>query len=82
VSELPLFDPIDLPPNTVLVDINSIEDDDERHGYQAAALELYTEEELEGEFEPREWDNNEGIFLVSEDGVPIGIAIVYDVEGL
>lgn len=81
---LPLFDPIELPPDFVLIDINSIEDEDERQQYQALALELWVEEENDGDWvvEPREWHDDEGAFLVTQDGDPIGIVIVYDVEAL
>lgn len=81
---LPLFDPIEIPPETTLVDVNTIEDDDERQQYQALALELWVEEENGGDWnlDPREWSDNEGIFVVEEDGEAIGVAIVLDVEAL
>ena len=78
---LPLFDDIDLPPNAVLVDVNGIEDLELRQQYQGAALGAWGE--ATGEALPvRDWDDNEGIFVVMESGVAIGVAIVTDVEGL
>jgi len=83
---LPLFDSIALPPDSTLVDVNTVADDVEREGYQALALEHWIEE-TEGasllDFVEREWDDNEGIFIVVDDasGDVIGVAIILDVEG-
>ena len=77
---LPLWDPIDVPPDWTLVDINSIEDDDERQECQAKAMQAWLDA---GEEIPREWDDNEGIFVVRDlSGEVVGIAIVLDVAGM
>lgn len=74
----PLFDPIDLPPNHRLVDVNSLPDE-ECVKHQAAALALWVEET--GEDTPiRDWNDNEGIFVVYEGDDIVGIAIIMDVE--
>ena len=83
---LPLFDPIDLPPGTILVDVNSLPDG-KREECQGLALQLWMDETGEGpdEFAAREWDDNEGIFVVTEDGTLdtiIGLVVVTDVEAL
>ena len=79
---LPLFDPIALPPNVELVDVNSLEEP-ERTEYQALALEAWVES-AGGTWvlDPRDWSDNEGMFIVRENGETIGVAIVLDVEGL
>lgn len=83
---LPLFDPIEIPPDTTLVDVNAIEDPEERQICQAAAFALYVDTELGGDWSavpPRPWDPNEGAFCVlDEDGTPIGIVLIFDVEEL
>ena len=77
---LPLFDDISLPPNTTLVDVNSLPNP-EREQYQGLALQLWVDET--GEEPPvREWDDNEGMFVVYESGTVIGVAIITDVEAL
>lgn len=75
---LPLWDPIDLPPSYTLVDINSLEEP-LRAEMQAEALRLWIDETGEP-FAVREWDDNEGIFAVYEDGEIVGISIMTDVE--
>jgi len=78
---LPIFDPISLPPNAVLVDVNSIADDVERAKFQALALGAWIDATGTYEdFEPREWSDDEGIFVCYEDGVAIGVAIVAGIE--
>ena len=80
---LPLWDPIHLPPDYTLVDVNAIEDDDERAACQAKVLDTWRDEEglaIEDEV-LREWDDNEGAFIVFDgDGVAVGVAIILDVE--
>ena len=80
---LPIFDPIDLPPDTVLIDINSI-DEPQRSQYQAAALMGWAEEVGSDDILElmRDWADNEGVFVVEENGERIGLTIVLDVEAL
>ena len=79
---LPLFDPIQIPPDAVLVDVHSLTPDAEREKYQGLALELWIEETGEGpeDFAARYWDDNEGIFVVKEGDTIVGVAVITDVE--
>ena len=78
----PIFDPISLPPNAVLVDVNSIAADAERTRFQALALGAWIDATggAYDDFEPREWSNDEGVFVVYEDGAAIGVVIVTGIE--
>ena len=80
---LPLFDDIDLPPDATLVDVNTLSDE-YRNEYQARAFGYWMEEEGISfeDFEARDWNGNEGIFVVMEDGAIIGVAIIFDVESV
>lgn len=73
----PLWDPIELPPDAVLIDINSIEDEDFRMQLQAEILQIWIDDE--GEL-PREWSGNEGAFAVYENEELIGVALMLEVE--
>ena len=80
---LPIWDPIELPPDTVCVDINSIEPESLRVKLQADALEAYL---LEIDAAPdsevvRDWSDEEGIFAVYEDGEITGLVLLLEVEG-
>jgi len=78
----PIFDPIQLPPDAILVDINSIADETERQRFQAKALDAWIEAtggDYES-FEPREWSDDEGLFICYENGIAIGVAIVSGIE--
>lgn len=81
---IPLLDPIELPPDWTLVDVQTLEDA-ERDRLQGDALGAWADEEgLDlGELVDRNWDPNEGIFAVL-DGVGdlVGVSIVWDVEAL
>ena len=83
---IPVFDPIQLPPNHVLEDINGIADEEERQTLQAAALEYWMEDMGEDPLDAggRDWSDNEGIFAVCDTttGDCVGIAIVTDVQAL
>lgn len=79
---LPLWDPIEVPPDTTLVDVNAIEDDDLRLQLQGEALDLWIEEQgLSYEDQiVREWSEDEGVFAVYEDGEIVGLTFIVGVE--
>lgn len=75
---LPLWDPIELPPDFTLIDVNSIEDEDERLLRQSQVLEMLDENPFEN---PREWSDDEGMFLVLDaSGAKVGLALILDTE--
>lgn len=80
---LPLWDPITLPPNLTLVDINSLTPESKRHECQAVALELWITETGESveDFAARDWSDDEGMFVAYDAaGDIVGIVIMTDVE--
>lgn len=82
---LPLWDPIHLPPDFTLVDVNSFADEDERTEYQAAALDAWiTENGLEsGAVVVRDWNDEEGAFIVMDsDGNKIGVVFIMEPENV
>lgn len=82
---LPLWDPIHLPPDFTLVDVNSFADEDERTEYQAAALDAWiTENGLEsGAGVVRDWNDEEGAFIVMDsDGNKIGVVFIMEPENV
>jgi len=80
---IPLFDPIDLPPGYVLMDVNGLPDDERNH-WQGVALQIHLDEVFEDptDFEPIEWSDDEGIFVICEIATEeiVGVAIVTGVE--
>ncbi len=93
---LPCFDEIPIPPDTTLVGVCKLSLT-EMVLYQGHALEYWQRETGEDPFqEGRDWNDNEGIFVVVEDpvvvvddlfdlaasGSIIGIAIITDIEGV
>ena len=91
---LPLFDEIDLPPDTTLVDVNKLSTIELVQQYQGHALGHWMEETGDDMSEGRNFDPNEGIFIVVENpavvvddvfdvdasGDIIGVALITDVE--
>ena len=63
---LPLFDEVDLPPDSTLVDVNKVPLDymDGRLAYQALALGHYMEQIGDDWEVGREWNDEEAIFVV------------------
>lgn len=76
---LPLWDPIELPPDATLVDVNSIADEVLRGTLQALALEAWIEDTGEDPT-ARDWRDDEGIFAVYVDGEAVGVTIVTGIE--
>ncbi len=84
----PLWDPAvlplehALPQGHALVDAASLVDKELQERVQARALSAWLEESGQTfeSFTEREWDANEGIFVVHDaQGVAVGIALVMDV---
>jgi len=79
---LPLWDPIQMPPDYTLVDINSLEPEELRQSMQSQALALWLAEigEEPGASIVREWSHDEGMFAVYDAANTIvGITIISDV---
>lgn len=76
---LPIWDPIEIPPDYTLVDINGIADEDLRLSLQAQALEVWMDE-TGGEWQPRLWDPNEGAFAIYDGEELLGITVIWEVE--
>ena len=77
---LPLWDPIALPPDYTLVDINSLTPESFMQEMQAQALQLWVDETGEP-FGERDWSDDEGIFAVYDGGGDVvGVVIIVDVE--
>ena len=77
---LPLWDPIALPPEALLVDINSIEPEALRVELQARALEAYLADAGVDDV-VRDWSDDEGMFAVYEDDEIVGVVLILGVEG-
>ena len=80
---LPLWDPIALPPDWTMVDVNAIEPEAERQRCQAGALEAWLEEEglTYADEVVREWSDDEGAFvIVDADGEKVGFAFILEEE--
>jgi len=80
---LPLWDPIELPPDHTLIDINSIEPEPLRLQLQARALELFAE--VTGEdptIDPRAWSDEEGCFAIYVGAEIVGVSLVFGVESV
>jgi hypothetical protein len=78
---IPLWDPIDIPPEFTLVDVNAIEPEDERLRCQAGALDAWLEEEgLDYTDEVvRDWSSDEGAFVVVDtDGNKVGFTFILE----
>lgn len=74
---LPLWDPIDLPPDWTLIDINSIDDEDLRLKLQGEIMQAWLDDD--GDI-PREWSANEGIFAVYDSANELlGVALMLEV---
>jgi len=76
---LPLWDPIALPPDSSLVDINSIEPESLRVELQAQALEAYLDD-VGVDAVVRDWSDAEGMFAVYEDDEIVGVVLIIGVE--
>lgn len=91
---LPLFDEIDLPPDTTLVDVSKLPTVELVQQYQGHALGHWMEETGDDLRNGRDFDPNEGIFVVVENPVVVvdnvldmdasgdivGVAVITDVE--
>lgn len=78
---IPLWDDIPIPPGHTLVDINGLTPESLKLQRQGDALTLWIDETGEP-FAERDWNDDEGIFVIVEDatGEHIGIQIIVDVE--
>jgi hypothetical protein len=76
---LPLWDPIELPPDTVCVDINSIEPESLRVELQAEALAAYLDDEGVDDV-VRDWSDDEAMFAVYEGDEIVGVVLIVGVE--
>ena len=76
---MPLWDPIALPPDSSLVDINSIEPESLRVELQAQALEAYLDD-VGVDDVVRDWSDAEGMFAVYEDDEIVGVVLIIGVE--
>lgn len=80
---LPLWDPVAVPPDFTLVDINSIVDDDERMSLQAEALDVWIESQgmSYDDAIAHDWSPSEGMFALRDLlGSYVGIVLLVEVE--
>jgi hypothetical protein len=82
---LPIWDPIELPPDYTLVDINSLDPEPLLQEMQARALQEYMNELELGPEDfmeiVRDWNDEEGIFAVfNTDDEIVGVTLIVDVE--
>lgn len=78
---LPLWDPIALPPDHTMYDINGLPEGLEKWNLQHQAVELWMAETGENPFEnPRPWSDEEGMFYVVNDltGQTVAVALITD----
>lgn len=81
---LPLWDPIDIPPGTTLVDVNSLTPASLREQMQGEVLTAWVAAQglSWADVPPRPWADNEGAFIVYENETAVGVVIIFDVEAM